>query len=126
MTHRNGNEIIKWESAVNAPAAVSPHADVYETPDAYVLVLDMPGAIKDRISVSLDQDNLVVEADSQPGFSEGGRILANEIRGNRFHRVFVIGQGIQRDAVDARFENGVLTVKLFKAEETKPKQIAIH
>ncbi len=128
MTQLNGNELVRRGSLrFQAPVAVAPRADVFETPEAYVLELDMPGAVKEAISVSLDQESLMVEADTRQLVSrEDGIILANEIRRSRFSRVFAIGQGIKRDAVDARFENGVLTVKLFKAEEMKPREIQIR
>lgn len=124
MTLYNGSDVLSSKPGT-ANIGASPRSNLYETPDAYILALDMPGAVKDQIAVSLDKDVLVVEADIHGVFPEGGTILRNEIRGTRYERSFVIGQGIQRDSVDARFENGVLTLKLFKAEDVKPKEISI-
>ncbi len=106
-------------------ATVTPLADIYETSDAYVLMLDMPGAMKDSIHITMDQSSLVVKANVETYARPEAKILFTEIPGVGFHRTFNLSEGIDRNNVDARFENGVLTLKLFKKEELKPREIKI-
>ena len=104
----------------------TPSADVYETSDAFVIMIDLPGAKKGSINVSMDRGSLVVKAGVEPFHKEGVKLLFSELRGKGYYRAFNIGDGIDRNNVDAQFEHGVLTIKLLKSEELKPRQIRIN
>lgn len=104
---------------------IVPFADIYETPEAFVLMLDMPGVSKVSISVTMDRGSLIVKGSVEPYHRENASLLFNELRNASYYRVFNIGDGIDRNNVDAQFERGVLTVKLFKSDELKPRQIQI-
>ena len=104
---------------------VAPFADIYESPDAYVLTLDMPGATKEAMSVTIDKGVLTVKAGVKSYHPENATLLFREIQTPGYLRGFNLGEGIDRSNIDARYENGVLTLKLFKSEELKPKEIPI-
>lgn len=104
---------------------VAPFADIYETPDAYVLTLDMPGATKDAINVTLDKGVLTVKAGVKPYHRENATLLFREIQTTGYLRGFNLGEGIDKSNIDAHYEDGVLTLKLFKSEQLKPKEIPI-
>jgi HSP20 family protein len=113
----------------NRPAdenIVIPQADIYETPDAYVVSLDLPGSRKESISLTMEEGILQVNAPVEPLHPPAVRLLSRELRTTAYQRAFTIGEGIDRKNIDALFENGVLTVKLFKTPETKPKEIKIN
>ena len=66
------------------------------------------------------------------GRNFGAQAIANFLLEERFHlvwragyRVFNLGDGIDRTGIDAKYEEGVLTIKLFKKDETKPREIEI-
>ena len=103
-----------------------PAADVYETSEAFILMLDLPGATRDSISLTLEKGEMRVKADVSPLHEQEGTLLLSEIGGSGFFRVFSIGDGIDTGNVDARYEQGVLTVKLFKSENVKPREININ
>jgi HSP20 family molecular chaperone IbpA len=103
-----------------------PVADIYETPEAYVLMLDMPGASKESISVKLDKNELTVKSSVTPMHPEHATVVFRELEMTGYYREFSLGEGIDRDTVDAHFDNGVLTIKLFKRAELKPRSITIH
>jgi len=104
----------------------APAADIYETPDGYVLMLDMPGASKESISVKLDKNELAVKSLVTPLHPDNATVVFKELDTAGYYREFTIGEGIDRDSVDAHFDNGVLTITLFKSEELKPRSITIH
>ena len=103
-----------------------PAADVYETSEAYILMLDLPGATRDSISLTLEKGEMRVKADVDPLHTQEGTLLLSEIGDSGFFRVFSIGDGIDTGNVDARYEQGVLTVKLLKSENVKPREIHIN
>lgn len=122
VTQEQNTSLMKTPSPV---ATVMPLADIYETPDAFVLMLDMPGAPKESISITMDQSSLVIRSGVE-SYSEGNaKLLFSEIAGVGYQRVFNVTEGIDRNSVDARYENGVLTIKLFKKEEVKPREIRV-
>jgi HSP20 family protein len=103
-----------------------PAADIYETPDAFVLLLDMPGAGKESISLRLDRNELTVKAPVGQIHAEQGTVLFRELRNKGYYRSFSIGDGIDLSNVDAQFHRGVLTVKLYKSESQRPREIAVN
>lgn len=131
MTQLN-NAIVKKTEGESGPGAflraplAIPAADVTETGEAFVLHLDMPGATKETISVTVVEGILVVRAPIAQARGEGAAVLYREIRTGAYERRFTLGEGIDRKSVDALYENGVLTVRLRKAEALKPKEIIIR
>jgi HSP20 family protein len=128
---KNENTTLQRSAPVNGNGdlsrnVVAPSADIYETPEAYVLRLDLPGAKKETITLTMEKNVLEVSAGVEPHYDTGYTVLHRELLVTGYHRVFTLGDGIDRDSVDALFEDGVLTVKLFKTSETKPKTITIH
>jgi len=103
-----------------------PAADVYETPDAYVLMLDLPGVEKDAINLTLDKGELRVQAKPSDTKQASGRLIFSEMRPGTFTRSFTIGDGIDTNTIDAHFDKGVLTVKLYKNATLKPREISIN
>jgi len=103
-----------------------PNADVIETPDAYVLMLDLPGARKESIALRLENGTLEVEAAVEEQHAGDARVLYREIRSARYRRSFALGDGVDRNNVDAEYADGVLRVKLLKTPESKPTTIPIN
>lgn len=104
----------------------APAVDIYETTDAYVLHADLPGMTKEDIEVQVLEDQVAIRGTRkrvQPGDEKGYRRY--ERAEGRFERSFRIKGGIDASRVEARFENGVLTVTLPKPEEAKPRQVEI-
>jgi HSP20 family protein len=123
-TRDNATALVKRSDILER--AVTPVADIYETVEAYVVMLDMPGASKESISITLEQGSLNITGSLVPHHIAGARMLVRELSNAPYHRVFNLGEGIDRRNADARFEDGVLTVKLYKKEEAKPREIHIQ
>jgi len=121
-----GNSLPLTESTEVDTYVVAPLADVIETPEAFLVALDMPGATKENISVTLEKGTLRVKGYVEPLQKEGATAIIREIRATGYSRAFTIGEGIDRNRVEATLADGVLSVKLFKAEELKPRQITIQ
>jgi len=105
---------------------VSPVADIFETGDAFMVKLDMPGATKDSINLSVDTKLLSVRAKVAPYHLEEVTLLFSEIGRKRYLREFNLGTGIKLDEIDAQFEDGVLTITLPKTDEVKAREIHIR
>lgn len=100
--------------------------DVHETADNYTIVANIPGANPDDIDINLHDGvlNIGFEINREES-SEESRVLVQERVHGKFSRSVRLGQNIKADAVEANYNNGVLTLTLPKAEEAKPRQISV-
>jgi len=111
------------ENKIDNRNLIMPLADVYETDDLYTLKLEMPGIDKEQFSVTVEENELVVHA-KLDGFPQSKNSL-NEFNLSGYFRQFRLGNDIDRNSIEAGLENGILTVTFHKAEEVKPRRIAI-
>jgi len=103
-----------------------PRADIIETPEAFVVSIDLPGAKKETISLTLEQNVLQVKAEVDSRHGADTHLLHRELWTSGYQRAFTLGEGVDRKTVDAAYADGVLTVKLFKTPETQPRSININ
>jgi HSP20 family protein len=100
--------------------------DVYETDNAYTATVAIPGVSAEQINVSFHDGALHVSAEvPQPTFPENSRLLMQERSFGQFSRSIRLPQQIDASAVEATYENGVLTLNLPKTPEAQPKQIQV-
>lgn len=102
-----------------------PLTDIYETEDLYSLKMEIPGVEKDNLDIVIDENELRISAKTVKD-ENSDKIRYSEFSNRDFYRVFKIGYDIDRNRVDASLENGVLTLKLHKSDDVKPKKIAIN
>jgi HSP20 family protein len=107
------------------PAGWMPPADIYETEDDVVIELDVPGVHSENLSVEALDGQLVIAGERQPTDQATRRFRAERWSG-RFVRTFALQQGLNTEQIRAEYHDGVLTVRLRKPEETKPKRISIQ
>ncbi|RLC22825.1 MAG: Hsp20/alpha crystallin family protein [Deltaproteobacteria bacterium] len=101
----------------------SPTVDIYENEDEILLHADMPGVVKDDISVNIDNGTLSLSGVRKLA-SKG---LANweEFSDVEYIRSFSVPQTIDVERVEAELKDGVLRLHLPKSEAAKPRQIEI-
>jgi len=125
MTNRSQDQGLRTRTDADQRLLV-PAVDVIETPETYVLRLDIPGAAKETISVKLEGGVLQVRASITDTARESETVLYSEMRGTGYEREFSLGNGIDRERVDAAYEHGVLTVTLHKSDALKAREIRIQ
>jgi HSP20 family protein len=102
-----------------------PRADIYQTDEDVVLILDMPGVSEDTIDVTLEKNILTINANAVVEIPTGySRAFAEYAIGD-FERSFRLTDEIDREAINAAYKNGVLRLTLPKAEEVKARKIAV-
>ena len=100
-------------------------ADAYRHDDAYVLHLDMPGLDPDTIEMTVEKDTLTIEAERRWEPAEGTRVLIQERPSGKYTRRFFLGEGLDTEAIEAGYDQGVLTVRIPVREAAKPKRITV-
>ena len=114
-----------WQPVYGETAGNTLALDVHENDNAYIVTTALPGVQGDNINIRLHNDLLTIEGEIPAHTVENARSLMQERVYGRFSRTLRLPQPVNRDAVDAHFENGVLTLTLPKAEEAQPRQIPV-
>ena len=100
---------------------IIPAVNIVEKPKAYIVSLDIPGAVKQNIKADIENNTLVISADVEDYSKYDTTEIAKQYR-----REFLLANDIDVHSVNARYELGVLTVTLNKKEQFLPKQITIN
>jgi HSP20 family protein len=98
--------------------------DVYTTPDDIVIEASLPGLTPEEVDITVDGDRLTIKGELRPPL-ENVDYLFKERPYGAFSRTLTLNVPVEADRAEAVFENGVLTLTLPKAEETKPKAIEV-
>lgn len=101
-----------------------PAVDIFETPQALVLVADMPGVTGDALTLDL-KDNLLTVCGQVSPPPENETLLSQEYALGDYYREFQVGELIDKQNIEASVKNGVLTLTLPKAEKAKPRRIEV-
>ena len=102
--------------------------DIIDHKDSYEMKIDMPEINKDDIKMSLEDGYLTIEAKVEKNTDENDKYIRKERYYGEFKRSYYVGDNIKEEDIDAKLENGVLTLNIKKIEEVaKPekKYIAI-
>ena len=100
--------------------------DIREDGDSLVVEAELPGFKKEEVDITLENQTLTISAERKEEHKEEqkGEYLLNERRYSRFLRSFTLPT-VDEKSVQAKLEDGALTVALNKREETKPRKIAV-
>jgi HSP20 family protein len=100
--------------------------DVSSTADELVVEAALPGVKPDEVDITIENGTLTIRGQTASERREGeGDYLVQEIRRGEFSRSVTLPSGLEPDKATASFDNGVLTLRVPKAEQVKPRQIRI-
>ena len=102
----------------------APLADVEETDDSYVVEIDLPGVKRDEVDVQLTDRQLTVSGEVKEK-ERTGILRRRTRRVGQFQYSVTLPADVDADGVSARLDDGVLTVRVPKAEQAKPRRIPI-
>ena len=121
------NDARPWLTGETAARAFGLALDVEENADAYIVTANLPGVNQEDISVNIHDDVLTVSAETAAeNGDEKGKMLIRERRFGVFSRSLRFPAIVDGDAVEASYENGVLSITLPKAAHVKPRQIPVN
>jgi HSP20 family protein len=99
--------------------------DAYRRGDEFVVELDLPGVDARSIDLTIEKNVLSISAERTGVAGEGAEVVAAERPQGRFGRQLFLGEGLDAEGVDARYEQGVLIVRIPVAEQAKPRKVDI-
>jgi HSP20 family protein len=101
-----------------------PRVDILETDQEVVLLADLPGVRPNDVDVRFENGELTIHG-RRTSANAGKRRILWEYEPAHYHRVFRLTEDVSADRIDAELKNGVLKVRLPKAEAAKPRRIAV-
>ncbi len=107
-----------------AGGVYAPRVDVVETDDDLLLYADLPGVKAEDVSLSCKGDELILHARCTPR-RYGTEAAHVEYGVGDFYRAFTVTEQVDCSGIEASLKDGVLTVRLPKAEAVRPKRIAV-
>lgn len=98
--------------------------DAYSTDDEIVIRMELPGVSADDVNITLEDNVLSISGELKPREDEQTYLMQERPAG-RFERALSVSTPVDVDKADASFKDGVLTLRLPKAEQVKPRTIQI-
>lgn len=109
-------------STLHARRLPYPLVNIAEDEEGYTVDLCIPGVAPEDIELTITARNLIIKGERK---SPEGRYFRQERGAGNFQRALSLNVPVDRDGVSAKSENGILRVKLPKAEAVKPRKISI-
>lgn len=99
--------------------------DAYRQGDHLLVHLDLPGVDPQSIELTVEQNVLSVTARRTLERTESDELIVSERPQGLFSRQVFLGEGLDTDALDASYENGVLSIRVPVHESAKPRRVPI-
>jgi len=116
-------ELQGWSQPITWDLAL----DVAETPNEFLVKASVPGINPDDLEITFTDNVLTIKGETQEDKDlKENQYHLRERRYGAFSRSITLPSKVKADAIEASYDAGVLTLKLPKAEEVKPKRIAIN
>ncbi len=123
MSQQDG--VTRDEEAATGEAFLLPPVDVVEDQGGITLYADLPGVGKDNLDLHVDGENLFIDGKIALEMPKEMEATHVEVARSRYRRVFALSREFDTARLTADLKQGVLTVRIPKAEHAKPRRIEI-
>ena len=107
-------------------AALLPPVNVIEDKEGITLYADLPGVPKEKLKLQIEGDSVTIEGELALDVPEGLEVTHAEVGLPIFRRVFTLSKELDSNKISAELANGVLTLRIPKAEYAQPRRIQIN
>ena len=118
-------EVEKRQESTIPARTYLPVTDIFETSHELTVVMEMPGVDKQNVDVTVENDVLSVSGRIDFSKYEGLQPVYTEYNVGHYARSFQLSSKIDQGKITADLKDGVMTLVLPKAEETKPRKIEV-
>ncbi len=121
----NTRELKRDTRAQAGATPLAPFVDIVEDAEGIVLRADLPGVAKEHLSIDVDGETLTVAGTVTLGEGAGLQPVYSEIRVADYRRSFVLGRDLDASRIEATLRDGVLTLRVPKTEQARPRRIEV-
>ena len=102
-----------------------PAVDIFEDADGITVQADLPGVTKDRLNVQADRNSLLIEGEAVIDMPSGMEAIYADVQSTHYARSFVLSGELDSDRIEANLKDGVLTLRIPKRREFRPRRIEV-
>lgn len=120
-----GRAVARQEPTRGSPR-YRPAVDIVETGDELRVLADVPGASPESIDIDFERGVLTIHARIENRQPEGTSFLLREYGIGDYYRAFEVTENVSGERISAEYRDGVLVLRLPKAEKAKPRKIEVR
>jgi HSP20 family molecular chaperone IbpA len=102
-----------------------PAVDIFEDAQGITVQAEMPGVSKERLNIQADRSALLIEGDVVIDMPQGMEALYADVHATRYRRSFVLSSELEPERIEASLADGVLTLRIPKRAEFRPRKIRV-
>lgn len=125
MTTKESTEVSATSDQAKPDQIIRPMVDIFEDESGITLHADMPGVSKERLDIKVEGDTLTIDGVAEIPMPEGMEPLWADVRATHYQRSFTLSPEMDVEKVEASLKHGVLTLRIPKREEHKPRKIEV-
>lgn len=125
LTKVQDNAVPEQAAKRDEPTLLPP-VDVIEDAKGITLYADLPGVPRDKLQLRVEGDQLSLEGEVALALPQGMEAHHAEVRLSRYRRTFTLSKELDAEKVSADFTQGLLRVRIPKAEHAQPRRIAVN
>lgn len=114
------------DGTLDAVPALLPPVDISEDSEGITLKADLPGVAKENLAISVEGDTLTIVGRVRLGEAANMRSVYVEASVDSYRRSFMLSRDLDTTRIDAQMRSGVLTLKVPKREQAKPRRIEVR
>lgn len=118
------HDLERWFGGASA-ASGFPRLNVYKNADGALLTAELPGVKPETLDISVSGNTVVLKGERPAPVEEEGRVHRRERGCGKFERALELPFRVDAEKVEARCENGVLELRLPRAESDKPRKVSV-
>jgi HSP20 family molecular chaperone IbpA len=103
-----------------------PPADIFEDAEGITVQAEMPGVSRDHLNIAADRNNVTIEGEAAIDVPEGMEALYADLQSTKYRRSFILSRELETDRIEATLKDGLLTLRIPKRAEHKPRKIEIQ
>jgi HSP20 family protein len=115
-----------WFGSRTSGSGAFPLVNVFSDGEDFVLVAELPGVKKEDLDIQVRGDTLRIQGKKSIAYEEGASVHRRERSAGQFDRTLTLPAELDAAKVAAQYRDGVLTLRLPRAESAKPRTVAIN
>ena len=113
-------------AAADNERVMRPAVDIFEDQGGITLMADMPGVSRDTLDIRIDRETLSIEGRASISTPDDMEALYADVHSTRYQRSFSLSGELDTDNVEAQLRDGVLTLRIHKRAEHRPRKIEVQ
>ncbi len=119
-------ELDRFFDTMRPDTTFTPGFQILEANTYFSVSLDLPGMKKEDLNIEVKENQLTIDGERKSQLKDGERTSRSTLNFGKFSSTFTLPQNVKTEGIEAKFEDGVLTLTIPKEEKALPKKIAIN